>query len=83
MHICGDFLSRSKSISEEVSILKTSSAFFLRRQINKFIKTCLKIMNYEVRKERLQRNIMLNCLRRTVKNKLTKFHLVSPDHLVL
>ena len=40
-------------------------------------------MNYEVREERLLRNIMLNCLTRTVKNTLTKFHLVSPNHLVL
>ena len=57
--------------------------FFLWRGNHKFIKTCLKIMNYEVRKERLLRNIMLNCLRQTVKNTLTKFHLVSPNHLVL
>ena len=78
MHICGYFLSRSKSISEKATLLKTGLAFYLRRGIHKFIKTCFKIINYEG-KERLLRNIMPNCLRRTVKDMLTKFHPVSPD----
>ena len=82
MHICGYFLSRSKSISEKATLLKTGLVFYLRRGIHKFIKTCFKIINYEG-KERLLRNIMPNCLRRTVKDMLTKFHPVSPDHKML
>lgn len=78
MHICGYVLSRLRSVYKEVTILKTTSAFLLRQGIHKFIKTCLKIINYEG-KERLLRNIMPNCLRRTVKDMLTKFHPVSPD----
>ena len=45
MHICGYVLSRLRSVYEEVTILKTTSAFLLRRGIHKFIKTYLKIIN--------------------------------------